>query len=148
MVSYDKQKKKNARDDAIYRDKLKGVQKEEKFKSMLYDKSIGGKGAYRPSDEFIEKHVGKPKDKLEQHNTAAKKADKEIKQQKAQARQKKKNEAANAKYQKQLKEHGVSESGQEQKKNQGKEQEQKKAAQQKMKQKMAQDRQKQQKPKI
>ncbi len=70
---------KHKRADKIYRSQRAEVDKREDTKDFLLDKSVGGgPKMMRPSDDYIEKSLGKQKGVMERHHAATAKTNKQV----------------------------------------------------------------------
>ncbi len=73
--------KKFKRQDEIYREQRAEVDKREDHKDFLNDKSTGGgPNMMRPTDDYIERSLGKQTDAMERHDMAAERTDKQFAQ--------------------------------------------------------------------
>lgn len=69
------------RQDEIYREQRAEVDKREDHKDFLYDKSSGGgPDMMRPTDDYIERSLGKQTDVMERHDMAGERTDKQVAQ--------------------------------------------------------------------
>lgn len=71
------------RRDELFREELTRLETEEAAKKELFDKSIGGDNALRPSDQFISDMQGAQKTRQELAQEAGKAADKRYEQERA-----------------------------------------------------------------
>ncbi|MFK8034173.1 MAG: hypothetical protein AB8B94_08515 [Hyphomicrobiales bacterium] len=74
------------RENSIFQEELKKVEDQQKERDFIKDRSIGGKDAPRPTDDFIDRSLGKDQDRVEVVAEAAEKTDKRMVQEDAKDR--------------------------------------------------------------
>ena len=73
------------RENEIFREEQEKLREIEKERAFLKDKSIGQSNAPRPSDEDIDRNLGKPLNSLEIAQAAGEKAEQRLAQERAEA---------------------------------------------------------------
>ena len=83
-----------AREDAIFKEERQKAADRQAERDFLKDRSIGGKDAPRPTDDFIDRSLGKDQNSMEQAAEAAEKTDRRMLDEDAKANRREMHERA------------------------------------------------------